>query len=198
MRGGPPSSRVRVWLAATSVAAAAASCGCSSQGSAASPTWQAVAEYDATAADASVEAGPSYTVCATDLDASFSSLLANVFDTPSCGTNRTNNCHSFAGSRGTGGGSLLSFEGDAGDVYAELVGPDGGLIRSTDVDYFSANIPRVVPGDAGASMLYVKLTLDAGNVMPYGGGMPQQNPGSVCPAVLDAVRTWIDQGAKPN
>jgi hypothetical protein len=182
----------RAWLAATSVAAAAAACGCSSEGSAAAPVWQAAAEYDATASDA----GPSYTVCTTNVDASFSSILANVLDTPSCGNNRTNNCHSTAGSLAVG--NLLDFTLDAGSVYAELIRPDGSLVPSVNENVPTNKIPRVVPGDAGASMLYIKLTIDSGADPKYGSGMPQENPGSVCPAVLDAVKGWIDQGAKPN
>ena len=93
---------------------------------------------------------------------------------------------------------MLDFSLDAGAVYAELLSPDGGLHRSTNLDYPTVDIPRVVPGDAGASMLYVKLTLTSANQAPYGAGMPQNDPGSVCPATLAAVAAWINGGASPN
>ena len=139
---------------------------------------------------ATPETGPNYTVCATGVEPKFSSLLAKVLATPSCGTNRTNNCHSTAGSMFS---SLLAFDVDAGAVYTELLG-DGGGYPSTNAAG-KGHPPRVVPGDAGASMLYIKLTLKTCTDPNYGCGMPYINPGSVCPAVLDAVKGWIDQGA---
>ncbi len=182
------------FAAAFAAAVGAAAFGCSAQGSPATPAWSGVELADASVGgDAMLpDAGPSYTVCAMGVEPKFSSLLAKVLDTPSCGTNRTNNCHSTAGSIVTGHG--LAFDKDAGDVYAELVGPDGGTVPSRNIAGMGQP-PRVVPGDAGASMLYIKLTLKTCSDPTYGCGMPQLNPGSVCPAVLDAVKGWIDQGA---
>jgi hypothetical protein len=184
------------WLAATSVAVAA--CGCSEEGSIASPQWQGEAIADATV-------GVNYTVCADGVQPTFDSLLTKVFSTGSCGTNRINACHSTSGARTTG--NELDFTLDASSVYGELVGPDGSLIPSKNINVCPIQGPcpsdpaRVVPGDADASMLYVKLTLsacgpDAGGSDPrYGCGMPLTNPASVCPPVLDAVRSWINSGA---
>jgi hypothetical protein len=190
--------RVSAWAcvaAAIAVASGvAAAVGCSAQGSPASPSWSGVELAEASVGgDASTPDAVSYTVCATNIEPKFSSLLTKVLDTSSCGTNRLNNCHSTAGSMGTG--NLLAFDKDAGAVYAELILPDGGLVPSANLANKNFKPPRVVPGDAGASMLYIKLTLKTCTDQTYGCGMPYINPGSVCPAVLDAVKTWIDQGA---
>jgi hypothetical protein len=150
-------------------------------------------------ADADVEAGPVYAVC-PDMDASFGSIYTQMLSTGSCGTHVKNNCHSTSGASGvTGTGNLLDLSLDASAVYAELLGPDGGGQPSTNIQGDrDAGILRVVPFDAGASMLYVKLTLKTNADPTYGSGMPRPTPGSVCPQVLDAVKAWIDQGAPQN
>jgi hypothetical protein len=105
------------------------------------------------------------------------------------------NCHSTSGaSATTGAGNLLDFTLDASAVYHELLGADGGGQRATNVNG-TAKVLRVVPGDAGASMLYIKLTLLTNNDPHYGAGMPLGAAGSVCPAAVDAIKTWIDKGA---
>lgn len=171
------------------------------EGSAASPTFvssEGGPVVDATVGDAAEE--PSYAVCPEGIDASFGSIYTMLLSTPStgsgCGTSDPQTCHSTKGSLAAG--SLLDFSLEAGAVYAELLGPDGGGRRSTDEDYPDADILRVVPGDAGASMLYVKLTIDSGNEFPYGSGMPLDTPGSVCPATREAVAAWINAGAPKN
>jgi hypothetical protein len=144
---------------------------------------------------AEAEAGPS---ACPDLQPTFSSFLTKVASTSTCGTNMQFNCHSSSGAGVMGTGNLLDFTLDAGAVYTELLGPDGGGAPSTNLAGNAGHIPRVVPGDAGASMLYIKLTLTSSSDPKYGSGMPLTAPGSLCPAVTDAVKTWIDQGAANN
>jgi len=198
MRGPRPACACAVAL----VAAACAALGCN-EGSPASPTFQTpgtgcAAPSDAGVEDAAADAGGdgavTYAVCPPDVDASFGSLLTTIFSTSSCGTNQQGNCHSSTGASPQGTGNLLDFTLDAGDVYAELLG-DGGGAPATNLAG-TAKVLRVVPFDAGASMLYIKLTLKTTNDPRYGSGMPLTAPGSVCPGALDAVRSWIDQGAK--
>ncbi len=138
------------------------------------------------------EAG--YAVCPPAVKPNFESLLTTIFATPSCGTTVAGNCHSASGSAPSGTGNLLDFTLGAGGVYAELVG-DGGGAPSADIAGSAGHIPRVSPFDAGASLLYIKLTLETPADPDYGAGMPLTAPGSVCPATLDAVKAWIDQGA---
>jgi hypothetical protein len=149
------------------------------------------------AADAAIgDGGASYAVCPPDLDASYQALLTQMFVATGCGSDRTLNCHSASGAAPSGTGNLLDFS-DASAIYDQLLGADGGGYYSTNLSG-SAHVLRVVPGDASASMLYIKLTLKTSADPLYGAGMPQDFPGSVCPEALDAVRQWIDQGAKNN
>jgi hypothetical protein len=119
-------------------------------------------------------------------------MWTRVFSTSSCGTNNPNNCHSKTGS--IAAGNHLDFTAGANGVYKEFLG-DGGGQQATNAQG-DVQVLRVVPGDAGASMLYIKLTLKGVNDPHYGAGMPLTDPGSICPEALDAVKTWIDQGAK--
>ncbi len=190
--------------AAALIAAACAVGACSSEGSPAAPSFQGGAVSDAaTAADAS------YAVCPPGLDASFSDLLGRVLSTQaSCGTATPFNCHSPSGASPLGVGHGLNMaladsgvDGglDAAAIYAELVNHKAanmGCIPTGDAG--CPSIDRVVPGDAGASLLYIKLTLRTTNDPLYGAGMPLSQPGSICPEALDAFKTWIDQGAKMN
>ncbi len=139
-----------------------------------------------------------YAVCPPGIEPSFTSILTKVLATPSCGINVTGDCHSQSGASDvTGTGNMLDYTLDAGAVYAELLG-DGGGHPSTNLAGNAGSIPRVAPFDAGASMLYIKLNLTTRADPRYGAGMPLTAPGSVCPATLDAVQTWIDQGAANN
>jgi hypothetical protein len=141
-------------------------------------------------------AGPSYAVCPPGMDASFGSIYSQMLSTTSCGATNPNSCHSTNGSLQTG--SLLDYSLDASAVYAELLG-DGGGVTAKNIDHPDVLVPRVDPGDAGASMLYIKLTLvDASNDPHYGAGMPLTTPGSVCPETLSAVAAWINAGAPQN
>jgi hypothetical protein len=195
----------RLVHAAALVAVACAVGACSSEGSPASPAFQGAPVSDA--GPGPTDGGDaSYAVCPPGLDASFTDLLTRVMSTQaSCGTATPYNCHSPSGAAPNGAGNLLNFaladsgqEGglDPAAIYAELVNHSdthvwcvGGTCPSLD---------RVVPGDAGASLLYIKLTLTTTTDPNYGSGMPLSTPGSVCPEALDAFKTWIDQGAKMN
>jgi hypothetical protein len=130
------------------------------------------------------------------MDASFGSILTQMLATTGCGTNLTNSCHSASGAATTGTGNGLDLSASAASVYAQLLG-DGGGEPSTNISDPKKKILRVVPGDASASMLYIKLELDSGADPQYGAGMPLTAPGSVCPSALEAVAAWINAGAKP-
>ncbi len=186
--------------AAAIVAVACAAGACSSQGSPASPSFQG-----APVADAALD----YAVCPPQLNASFSDLLGRMLSTQSCGTGTAYNCHSPTGASPAGVGHGLNMalidsgvEGglDPAAIYAELVNhkaTNQGCIPSL-VDGGCPSVDRVVPGDAGASLLYIKLMLTTTTDPVYGAGMPLNTPGSICPEALDAVKTWIDQGANMN
>jgi hypothetical protein len=200
-RGAP-----RLVHAAALVALVCAAGACSSQGSPASPSFQGAPVVDASVV--STDGGDAgYFVCPPGLDASFSDLLYRVMSTQeSCGTSMVYNCHSPTGATPTGSDNLLNFalvdsgvEGglDAATIYAELVNHTSRNSQCTDPPSVCQSILRVAPGDAGASLLYIKLTLKAAS-LHYGGGMPVTAPGSICPEALDAFKSWIDQGAKMN
>lgn len=149
------------------------------------------------------EAGPAYAVCPTGMDASFGSIYSEMLSVgssqidgqQSCGANISGNCHSTSGSSAsTGTGNLLDFSLPAREVYDELLRADGGLVTSANLAG-DTKVARVVPFDAGASMLYIKLTLTTSADPMYGSGMPLTAPGSVCPAAVEVVKQWIDQGA---
>jgi hypothetical protein len=163
--------------------------GCNT-GSPASPVFESTPAQG----EAGVTEEAGFAVCPPDIDASFGSIYTQLLSTTSCGAT-SNSCHSTVGASPNGVGNLLDFSLEAGAVYAELLGADGGGQPSTNLDEPSVHVLRVVPGDAGASMLYIKLTLTSTNDPQYGSGMPLTAPGSVCPAAVDAVAAWINQGA---
>ncbi len=179
-------------VAAFAIALAAAGC---NEGSPASPAVAGDADNEGDAGSEVVDAGPA--VCVPGIDASFTSILTKILATPSCGTNLAGNCHSQSGASPSGTGNLLDYSLAASAVYAELLG-DGGGHPSTNLSGDAGHIPRVAPFDSDASMLYIKLTLTTHDNPYYGAGMPLPAPGSVCPATLEAVKTWIDQGATSN
>ncbi|HEY6460709.1 MAG TPA: hypothetical protein VIY73_11180 [Polyangiaceae bacterium] len=179
------------------VLALAAGC---NEGSAGAPAFQASEgglALDATVGDAAEE--PSYVVCPDGMDATFGSIytlmLSQASATSGCGTQGSlNTCHSTLGAKSTGMG--LDYSLDAGAVFAELLGDAGtGRVAANIGSTNGTHVLRVVPYDAGASMLYIKLTLDSGANADYGSGMPLNDPGSVCPAAAQAVADWINSGA---
>jgi hypothetical protein len=193
--------------AAALVAVVCAVGACSSEGSPASPSFQGGPVLDASVV--STDGGDAgYLVCPPGLDASFSDLLNRVMATQeSCGTSMVYNCHSPTGATPAGVGSLLNLaladsgvEGglDPALIYRELVNHPSTNYQCTDPKAVCQSILRVAPGDSGASLLYIKLTLKTTTDPHYGEGMPLSAPGSICPEALDAFKTWIDQGAKLN
>ena len=102
----------------------------------------------------------------------FSDIQAQIF-TPTCATS---SCHA-------GGAPAAGLNLTAGNSYAELVG-----IASME----DPNIMRVVPFDFANSYLMQVLdgTAASGTVMPPSGMLPQTS--------IDAVRTWINNGAQDD
>jgi hypothetical protein len=189
---------------AMALALALVASGCD-EGSAASPTFESsstLVDSSISEGDASADAGEAatfYAVCPPGLDASFGSIFGqlltinSVTGASNCGANN-GVCHSTVGAMNSNG---LDFSLEAGAVYAELLGPDGGGQLAVNVAG-SAKVLRVAPGDAGASMLAIKLTITSSADPQYGSGMPQNDPGSVCPATVEAVQAWINAGAANN
>lgn len=145
------------------------------------------------ASDAGVEAEAGYAVCPTGIDASFGSIYDLMLQPAefACGSHNSG-CHSTFAAKTMG--SMLDFSLDASAVYAELLGDGGGYPARNVLGDAGRTLLRVVPGDADASFLYIKITLP-GFDPRYGDGMPLDTPASICPPALDAVRTWIDEGA---
>jgi len=102
--------------------------------------------------------------------ADFTFLQEEVF-TPACA-----GCHDAAS---PGGGLVL----EAGRAYANLVN-----IASTG----HAGWMRVVPNNAGASMLLVQVGAEPGPELE--GFMPWGEP-MLCTPLLDAMRRWVNAGA---
>ncbi|HEY6459330.1 MAG TPA: hypothetical protein VIY73_04240, partial [Polyangiaceae bacterium] len=160
---------------------------------------------DASASDSPVSAEdasspdvqPTYDICPDGMAPTFPDILTRMFSAASCGSAEPYNCHSTTGALPIaegGTGNLLDFSLDASAVYAELLGPDGGGHPSVDVDGDAGEVVlRVAPGDAGASMLYIKLAMTALYDPRYGEPMPPIQ--TVCPAAIEAVKAWIDDGA---
>ncbi len=175
-------------------------CGCDT-GLPASPSFEGgVTEIADDASGEAGDAGMTYAVCPPGMDASFGSIYTQMLahtNPSSCGVDRPLNCHSASGAAASGTGNLLDFSVDAAAVYAELLGPKATGTESTNLAG-TAHVLRVAPGDASASMLYIKLTLMTSVDPQYGAGMPVDSPGSVCPAALAAVKAWIDEGAPRN
>jgi hypothetical protein len=141
---------------------------------------------------------PHYAVCPDAMAPTFPSILAQMFATASCGVASQFDCHSTTGAlpkREGGTGSLLDFSLDAAAVYAELLG-DGGGSPSINVDGDAGVVLRVAPGQADASLLYIKLALPTATDPRYGTAMPPNE--LPCPSVLDTVRVWIEDGAAPK
>jgi hypothetical protein len=189
-------ARDRGWVALAVVCVLGAA-GCDT-GSPASPAFEGGLGALTVDAGGAGEGGGTYAVCPPDMDASFGSIYAQMLvPNATCGTTTQFNCHSASGAAPTGTGNLLDFSVDAAAVYEQLLG-DGGGHASTNLSGSVHNVLRVVPGDASASYLYIKLMLTTAADPQYGAGMPLTAPGSVCPAALEAVKAWIDQGAPRN
>jgi hypothetical protein len=175
----------------------AAACGCD-VGSPASPTFEG-GEPEVTPDATTVDAGDggdatmnNYAVCPPGMDASFGSIFAEMLATSGCGTDRKLNCHSTSGASPAGTGNGLDFSEGGASAYKQLINVPSVNLAGT------GHPLRVVPGDASASFLYIKVTLTMSVNHTYGAGMPLDTPGSVCPAALEAIKAWIDQGAAQN
>jgi hypothetical protein len=180
--------------AAVAVALAVLATACNT-GSPASPTFETFPFVDATTDEVDAgETGTTYAVCPPGIDASFGSIYGLMLSSASCGGN-SDACHSTTGAVAQESG--LDFSLDGGGVYVELLGPDGGGEVSQNT-HGSAKVLRVAPRDAGASMLYIKLITTSSLDPQYGSGMPLTEPGSVCPATVQAVQDWINAGAAKN
>lgn len=169
------------WLGAGPVLAAVLGAGC---GPAVISGGGQDGGVDGGPADGGADAGSS-AVCAAGVQPTFASLDAKVFKV-SCGTAGAG-CHSTAGAVFSGG---LDLQGDA---WAGLVG-DGG-VPANNIAGAARGLWRVKPGVAAQSFLYLKLVTTRPDDALYGSGMPFGSPGSVCPDTLQAVASWIDQGA---
>jgi hypothetical protein len=135
-------------------------------------------------------------VICPDLDPTFDSIRTKLLETDTCGSDRGGKCHSSGGALYSGG---LDYTVDASALYTEFLGDSGTGAISQNVGNLDPNkavVLRVVPGDAGASMLYIKLTLHTSSDPTYGSGMPFDYPGQVCATAVSAVQMWIDNGAK--
>jgi hypothetical protein len=207
--------RISAWLPAllppAALIAVSGSEGCD-RGTPASPSYEAGSPPDVAldngAADSTMETAssesevapppPMYAVCPDGMAPVFPSLLTQMFATNGCGVGRGYDCHSPTGAlpRAEGGtGSGLDFSLGAAEVYAELLGDGGGVPANNVAGDAGGVILRVAPGDASASLLYIKLAMPTASDPRYGAAMPPI--GLPCPAVLDAVRAWIDDGAAP-
>jgi hypothetical protein len=160
---------------------------------------------DASASDAGNDAGDAsdatfYDLCPDGMTADFPSIYTQLLSTQSCGIGTSFECHSSTGALPAaegGTGSLLDFTLDAPGVYAELLGADGGGYPAVNVQGDAGGVVlRVAPGDAGASMLYIKLSLAVLYDPRYGEAMPPVQ--TLCPPAIDAVKAWIDDGAAPE
>jgi len=148
---------------------------------------------DASPAD---QQGTGYAVCPADIQPTFDSIRTNVF-AKSC-SNTPGSCHSKDGADLSGGLDLET------DPYTALLGTDGmgapannisGTVRN-GLPPAPTTLRRVVPGDPDNSFIIIKLSTKVRNSVQYGSGMPYPTPGSVCPATLQAIRDWIQAGAK--
>ncbi|MFI5306014.1 MAG: hypothetical protein ACHQ53_01600 [Polyangiales bacterium] len=158
-----------------------------SDASAAAGHGRADAAADA-AVDACADGGCTpFAVCPSGLEPTFDSIRTSLLSV-SCGTDGTA-CHSSAGFMDSGELNL------ADDPYTNLLGADGMGARASNIAGKARNLKRVVPGDPDHSFLVIKLQTKSSADPDYGSGMPFTAPGSVCPATLDAIRTWITNNA---
>ena len=152
-----------------------------------------------TACDQGTPATPTFPVAETSvplcpkLDPNFESIRGKLLDTNTCGVGRKE-CH---GSQSDTIAPPLDYGVDPSALYFELLGDAGtGYPAANGSGDAGTTLYRVVPGDAGASFLYIKLITKTKDDPRYGAGMPRDNPGALCPEAVNAVKTWIDNGAK--
>ena len=137
-----------------------------------------------------------FAICPAGLQTTFDSIRTNVF-AKSC-SNSPGSCHSKDGAVNSGGLDLET------DPYTALLGTDGMGAPGNNISGTFRNaappappiLRRVVPGDPDHSFIVIKLMTKVRNDPKYGSGMPYPTPGSVCPPTLQAIRDWIQAGAK--
>jgi hypothetical protein len=152
--------------------------GCSQAGSVAAPI---------TEEDSGDGADVSYIYCPESIDSSYGSIAENLLMTNAC----TSICHITMGAAQNGD---LDFTVDPAAIYRELLGPDGGGAPASNM-VGTASVLRVDPFHPAESLLYIKLNLHSNINKLYGSGMPGNAPGALCPAAVEAVGSWIAQGA---
>lgn len=130
-----------------------------------------------------------WTVCPDDLQPTFTDIRDRVL-LQSCGTGGSG-CHSAEGSVYSGGLDLES------SAYLGLLGPEGEGAAAQNIEGTVSGLFRVRPFDLELSLLVHKLSTTNESGGPYGRGMPRPTPGSICPESLQAIRTWIEEGALP-
>jgi hypothetical protein len=147
------------------------------------------------AAGPAVEASDAgtFAVCPPGMDASFGSIYSQMLGTQSCGAGN-DKCHDTNARSNVG--VSLDYSLDAAAVFAELVG-DGSGVPAANIAG-DAQVRRVAPFDADASLLFLKLGITSKADPLYGSGMPFTAPGSVCPQARAAVQAWINGGAQLN
>jgi hypothetical protein len=129
--------------------------------------------------DGTLDSGPPDTGAKPCLDPTFSSMYFERFAVlEHCADTQCHYSGTAAGELEFGSGKSLAYTAILADTASDV----GAMTQPK----------RVVPGDPGASFLYVKLA----EANPPGGRMPLgQTPLQECD--LDAIRTWILGGA-PN
>ncbi len=113
---------------------------------------------------------------ADEVAPTFASITTNIFE-KNC---TTSSCHGELGQRGG-----LILEGP--DVYNNLV-----WITPSNLAASSKGLKLVMPGNPDSSFLLIKLTgpgIDEGDRMPQGNSQ-------ISAQAIEAIRTWISNGAR--
>jgi hypothetical protein len=131
-----------------------------------------------------------FLVCPTDLQPTFADIDTKILKV-SCGTG-SDTCHSPAGAKDSGALDLQT------DAYKALLGAGGTGEPSINPEGSEKSLLRVKPADPDNSLLFIKMRLKSLTDPRYGAGMPFTQPGSVCPTTLEALKTWITNGAKKD
>jgi len=117
-----------------------------------------------------------------NLEPTFSSIQRDIFEaTDSAGRAACTQCHTSTGRNPSGGMNLNH------DVaYAQIVNVASRA---------KPNVMRIVPGDAGDSYLFNKLT---GGPAITGNRMPNNGPPYLTEGQIQIIRRWIEIGAPNN
>ena len=129
-----------------------------------------------------------YFICPSELSPTFKSIDEKILKV-TCGTG-SDTCHSPAGAKDSGALDLQT------NAYQALLGAAGTGEPAINPEGSAKTMLRVKPGDADNSLFFIKMKLKSLTDPTYGAGMPFTQPGSVCPATLETLKTWIANGAK--